>query len=93
MSNLKAVEVKVFGIVQGVGFRYSTLSVAKRLGVTGYVMNLSDGSVKVVVEGDSGAVDKLIAWLRHGPPGAYVRDISIKNLPYTGVYRSFNIEF
>ena len=93
MSNLKAVEVKVFGIVQGVGFRYSTLSVARRLGVSGYVMNLSDGSVKVVVEGDSEAVDKLIAWLRHGPPGAYVRNISIKNLPYTGVYRSFNIEF
>ncbi len=92
-SDLKSVEVKVFGIVQGVGFRYSTLSVARRLGVSGYVMNLSDGSVKVVAEGDASAIEKLISWLKHGPPGAYVRNISVKNLPYRGLYRSFNIEF
>ncbi len=93
MANLKAVEVKIFGVVQGVGFRYSTLSVARRLGVKGYVMNLSDGSVKVVAEGETDMIDKLISWLRHGPPGAYVRNLSVKTLPYRGIYRSFNIEF
>lgn len=58
----------VFGMVQGVGFRYSTQREALRLGVTGYALNLDDGSVEVLACGEDYQVDKLIAWLKAGGP-------------------------
>lgn len=42
------------GNVQGVGFRYTTVQVARRFPITGYVKNLADGRVEVVAEGTSG---------------------------------------
>ncbi len=93
MSELKAIEAMVFGVVQGVGFRYSTLSVANRLGIKGYVMNMIDGSVKVVAEGEGKDINRLLSWLKKGPPGAYVREVRVKNIPYSGLYRGFSIEY
>ena len=48
------------GHVQGVGFRYSTLQVAKEFEVAGYVQNLPDGRVLLEVEGRPGVVDEFI---------------------------------
>ena len=48
------------GRVQGVGFRYTTASLARNHPVTGYVRNLPDGSVELVAEGDAGAIQKLL---------------------------------
>ncbi|HKS35066.1 MAG TPA: acylphosphatase [Enterobacteriaceae bacterium] len=62
----------VHGRVQGVGFRYSTQHEAKRLGLTGYARNLDDGSVEVLVCGDAGQVEQLLAWLRAGGPRSAV---------------------
>lgn len=58
----------VHGMVQGVGFRYSTQHEAQRLGLTGYARNLDDGSVEVVACGEAENVDKLVAWLKAGGP-------------------------
>lgn len=58
----------VFGMVQGVGFRYSTQHEAMRLGLTGYARNLHDGSVEVVACGEPDQVEKLVAWLKAGGP-------------------------
>ena len=58
----------IHGMVQGVGFRYSTQHEAQRLGLTGYARNLDDGSVEVLACGDVEAVNKLIAWLKAGGP-------------------------
>jgi len=44
------------GRVQGMGFRYTTASIAKRFSVVGYVKNLSDGTVELVVEGSQAMV-------------------------------------
>ncbi len=49
------------GHVQGVGFRYATLQVAKEFEVAGYVRNLADGRVLVEAEGAAGEVDAFIA--------------------------------
>ncbi len=49
------------GHVQGVGFRYSTLQVAKEFEVAGYVQNQTDGRVLVEAEGRAGVVDEFIA--------------------------------
>ncbi|MGD9646077.1 MAG: acylphosphatase [Pirellulales bacterium] len=54
-------EVYFHGRVQGVGFRYTTLRIAGGFAVTGYVQNLSDGRVKLVVEGEPPEIDAFLA--------------------------------
>lgn len=58
----------VHGMVQGVGFRYSTQHEAQKLGLTGYVRNMDDGSVEVLACGDRQQVEQLIDWLKAGGP-------------------------
>ena len=48
------------GIVQGVGFRYTTQRIADELGLTGWVKNLSDGRVEIIVEGAKDQIEVLI---------------------------------
>ena len=63
---------QVFGVVQGVGFRWFVARHARSLGVTGYARNLPNGSVEVVVEGPDEAIPALERLLRTGPAGALV---------------------
>lgn len=63
---------RVRGRVQGVYFRQSTANEATRLGVTGWVRNCSDGSVEGLAAGAADALERLRAWLQHGPPAARV---------------------
>jgi acylphosphatase len=65
------------GRVQGVGFRYSMRLEARRLGVSGWVRNRHDGSVEAVAQGPAEAVEALVEWSRHGPPGARVTDVQV----------------
>jgi acylphosphatase len=64
--------VVVHGRVQGVWFRDSMRREAERLGVSGWVRNRADGTVEAALEGDDDAVERLVAWCGHGPPGARV---------------------
>jgi acylphosphatase len=88
----KACVVHVKGIVQGVGFRYATVFEARRLQVTGYVRNASDGSVETLAEGAERDVAAFLAWLKQGPPGAVVREVTTEERPYTGGYDRFTVE-
>ncbi len=72
---------RVTGRVQGVGFRWWTRSLAVRLGITGTVRNLSDGSVAVHARGTGDQLRRLEALLREGPPGARVS--SVDPLPFS----------
>jgi acylphosphatase len=64
--------VHVAGRVQGVWFRESCRDRALAAGVSGWVRNLDDGRVEVVLEGPAAAVDDVVAWCRRGPPRARV---------------------
>lgn len=79
----------VSGRVQGVYFRASTRNQAIALGVTGYARNLADGRVEVLVEGKDEAVNKLIAWLAHGPPAARVDAVEIHVVEGSAAHAGF----
>lgn len=69
--------VLVWGVVQGVGYRWSCAREAARLEVTGRVRNLRTGDVEIVAEGEVDAVERLIAWARRGPSGAEVMGVEV----------------
>jgi acylphosphatase len=72
------VEVIVRGRVQGVYFRASAVNEAQTLGLTGWVMNCADGSVKAVAEGPREKLDRLIAWCHEGPGGARITSVDVQ---------------
>ena len=80
-------------MVQGVCFRMETRAEAQRLGVSGYVRNMPDGSVEAVAEGDPAAVESLIDWCRRGPPLARVRDVVVVEEEPTGREDGFRITY
>jgi acylphosphatase len=69
--------VLVAGRVQGVWFRESCRDHALAAGVAGWVRNLADGRVEVVLEGPPAAVDGVVAWCRRGPRRARVDGVDV----------------
>ena len=67
----------VTGRVQGVWFRGSMQEEARRLGLSGWVRNLRDGSVEAEAAGERGAVEALAVWAQSGPPGARVDAVTV----------------
>ncbi len=81
----------ISGRVQGVGFRYYVEDIARREGVSGYVRNLPDGRVEVLVEGDAATVGRLESTLWRGPGGARVDDVLIEEEAPSGKVTGFRI--
>jgi acylphosphatase len=88
-----AAEILVEGEVQGVGYRDFAQRKAARLGLSGYVMNLRDGRVRVRAEGPRDAIDELIRDLERGPPLARVEKVSVTWIPPMGRFTAFDIRF
>jgi len=63
---------QVFGMVQGVGFRWFVARHARSLGLHGYARNLPNGTVEVLVDGPEDAIPALERLLRTGPANAQV---------------------
>lgn len=74
-ENKKHLNIKVFGKVQGVGFRFNTRNVADKLDLTGFVRNEPDGSVYIEVEGGEELLGKFVSWCENGPEFAKVKRI------------------
>lgn len=84
-------EAAVRGRVQGVGFRYFVLDRAIDLELRGWVANSADGSVRCVAEGPRPALERLLAAIEQGPPGARVDGVSSTWLPATGAFTTFDV--
>ena len=80
------------GSVQGVGFRYTTVRVANGYAVTGFVRNLSDGRVDVVVEGETKEIETFLTDLADSMQGC-IRNTQIHDEPYTGEFNRFDVRF
>ncbi len=91
-THLASVRVEISGLVQGVSFRAFTVSIAERLGLTGYAMNLPGGeSVLVEAEGEKTKLLELIGYMRVGPPGARVRELKTEWAAYSGSFKNFSV--
>lgn len=75
----------ITGTVQGVGYRRYVQRHARDLKLAGYAENLSDGRVEIVAEGAQPELDRLLHWLRLGPPHARVRDVQTAYSELTGL--------
>ncbi len=78
------------GRVQGVGFRYTAYNLAMQYDVTGFVRNLDDGRVELVIEGPQQEMLDLIADIQQ-KMGDYVEDLAVQDSPGTGEYQRFSI--
>ena len=81
----------VQGRVQGVFFRDHTRRWASSLGLTGWVRNLFNGRVEVLVEGNRQEIETLISRLEEGPPLSKVEDVQVNWEEYKGEFEDFEI--
>lgn len=83
---------KMYGSVQGVFFREKAKQKAQNLGLTGFSRNLSDGTVKIVAEGDEESLEQLLDWCHVGPELAKVEKVESFWGNSTGEFKDFEIE-
>jgi len=74
----KHLNIKVFGRVQGVFFRYSAQRKIKELGIKGFARNEPDGSVYIEVEGEEAQLKEFVEWCHKGPPLAHVDRVEVQ---------------
>ncbi len=84
---------RAVGRVQGVGFRFFVQSNAKGLGITGWVKNMSDGSVTMELQGESETVERLIAKIKRGNDWIRVNDFEESDLPVVKGENTFAIRY
>ena len=80
-------DIKIYGLVQGVFYRHSAKKEAEKLNIYGFARNEPDGSVYIEAEGEEEDLKKFLSWCRQGPSAAAVRKIEsafsseLKNFP------------
>ncbi len=89
MANIRR-QIYYSGRVQGVGFRMTTRSHARRFSVTGFVRNLVDGRVELVAEGESDEIDRFLSSLRTAMT-MNIRSEQCVEMPASGEFRDFEI--
>ncbi|SRR5258706_2435104 len=83
---MQQAHVIISGFVQGVGYRQFVKQNARKLGLTGWVRNIPDGSVEALFQGTKDVIDQMILLCRKGPFLSEVEDVKVwwdeeKNLP------------
>lgn len=88
---VKRYHLIISGRVQGVSYRVSAWEKARELSLTGWVRNLTDGRVEVVIEGDTETLEQMTAWTGQGPRFARVSNVDITENIATGEFSDFEI--
>ena len=87
----KAIRIIVQGTVQGIFYRRFVKEEADKLGLRGFVRNLEDGDVEVVVEGMDDTVDKLVEKCREGPSHSIIKNVSVEEKRWSGEFDDFKV--
>ncbi len=74
---IKSYRIIIKGTVQGVNFRNFTKLEADKIGVKGYVRNISDGNVEACLEGEADKIRKMLSTISSGPPYAKVNKVEL----------------
>ncbi len=85
--------MRIYGSVQGVGFRYYVMEVAQSSQLKGWVRNLDDGSVEALFDGAEADVNYALERCRKGPPSASVERIEVTPEEDSVVLSGFGISF
>lgn len=89
---MKRIHVFYSGDVQGVGFRFTAIDLARRYKIAGWVKNTADGKVEVVAEAEEPALKSFLTEL-DAAMSHYIRDKNISWEPATGQFADFQIRF
>ena len=81
--------LEIFGLVQGVGFRYHFSEQAQWLGISGWVRIRRGGSVEAMIAGTPEAVEAMLTWARRGPAAARVERIDVSETE--GAFSGFEL--
>lgn len=76
-NEISSLKLRIEGAVQGVGYRAFAASEARKLGLSGWVRNRSDGTVEALVCGPTPDVEAFVAACARGPAGACVTHIDL----------------
>lgn len=90
---MKRVYIFYSGLVQGVGFRFTTRTIAKQLNLSGWVRNLPDGKVEIVCEGKEEELKQLLNKIKTSHVGKHISNEEISWMPATGEFEDFEINF
>jgi acylphosphatase len=85
--------IRIRGRVQGVFFRHHTKQEADRLGITGWVKNLPDGSVEALICGGEKQLERMESWLAEGPPAATVEEIESSTQQPDTTFSHFEVRY
>ncbi len=77
---MKCLRIYISGVVQGVGMRYFIKTEASSMGLVGWVRNLDDGRVEIVVKGDREKLDEFLKICRRGSPFAQVEQVDVQEI-------------
>ena len=93
MSDKTRFHIFVSGRVQGVFFRENARRKAKKLGILGWVKNLADSRVEVLLEGDKKKIEEMIRWIKKGPIFAKVEGMEVLTEEYQREFDDFEIKY
>lgn len=88
----KQIHVYYTGRVQGVGFRFTAIDVARDLGVVGWVKNLRNGQVEIVAEAEESVLKEFLDRLAQHF-SRYIQDAEVEWLAASGEFKDFDIEY
>ena len=80
------------GQVQGIGFRFTALSVANHYKLTGFVRNLRNGGVEMLAQGQPDDIDKCVQEIKN-TIGSYIAEVKIEDATFDPQYKDFKITF
>lgn len=72
--------IKIYGLVQGVFFRATAEEEADKLKITGFAKNEDDGSVYIEAEGEKENLEKFVQWCNLGPNMAQVEKVTVEKI-------------